>query len=258
MKVGTPWWVFCMSEMRGDKASRPLLRSRSNKERVYCIRIWWATNGIELSKFHVSFEVRIDLPLFMRWATGLVRMFSSSSRIKDTLTYLTPTLLIEVWVEHPPYLYFDASIIPIENFVDLKNNLSNDKWWQWDTSIIFIHTIKIELIVYQSLNAIASYGKKLGNLLPNLSQNWWCFWSKHLFSCCWTISCPPYGSNEWCFNVLQASGLGCKFTHGSEWGPKFRRSSLSFGCCFFDLKKTQLKLPWYRLLFEVQRLKRDR
>jgi hypothetical protein len=48
---------------------------------------------------------------------------------------------------------------------------------------------------------------------------------------------------------------GSDFGRKPEWGPKFRRGSLDFGRDFFNLKATQLKLPQYRLLFGVRRLK---
>jgi hypothetical protein len=68
------------------------------------------------------------------------------------------------------------------------------------------------------------------------------------------------------FGLLMSKQLGCIFWsqfvslvgRNLEWGPRFLRRGLHFSHFFFNLKATQLKLPQYRLLFEVQRLRNYR
>jgi hypothetical protein len=43
-------------------------------------------------------------------------------------------------------------------------------------------------------------------------QNQGCLHSAHQAWYCWTISFPPYGSNEWCYNVVKAL-CGWFWTH---------------------------------------------
>jgi hypothetical protein len=71
-------------------------------------------------------------------------------------------------------------------------------------------------------------GEKFCSALPTLSQKWWYFKPWHLISCCWTISCPPYGSNEWCFNVLQAPGGPSVSIHATFWNDVVKSLAV---CC---------------------------
>jgi hypothetical protein len=49
-----------------------------------------------------------------------------------------------------------------------------------------------------------SSSQKFQSIQPNLSQDSCGLQPRHLICCCWTIPCPPYVINEWCFVVKQA------------------------------------------------------
>ena len=46
--------------------------------------------------------------------------------------------------------------------------------------------------------------QKFGRFQPEPSQNQGCLCPAHQEKHCWTISFPPYGSNEWCYHVGKA------------------------------------------------------
>ncbi len=81
--------------------------------------------------------------------------------------------------------------------------------------------------------------------------NWWHFQLRHLIRCCWTIPCPPYGFNEWCFNVqpaLVAVLCHCMMCFGLQW-EKFGRFEANpidkrWGKVWQVWSKSKPKLRW--------------
>jgi hypothetical protein len=117
-------------------------------------------------------------------------------------------------------------------------SLADLKQIQAQTDDVFSHNTRYQMLLNHSVciiwiqwvmfqcATIAPGGPSVSLHAVFLTAVWgkvWQVWSKskpklmpvpatiHLIRCCWTIPCPPYGSNEWCFNV-QPAPVGCSMS----------------------------------------------